>query len=406
MSIDLSERVKRLKPSASIAAKKRVGELQAAGRHIVDFTLGEPDLDTPAFIVEAAIAAMRDGQTHYTATQGIAPLRQAIARKFRRDNGIEVDPARVIVGNGAKQLIYEAFAATLNPGDEVIVPAPYWVSYPDIVSVNGGRPVIVTCREEDGFLLSPAALEAAITPKTRWLILNSPGNPTGAVYDRDRLAALAGVLDRHPHVALMTDEIYEHLVYDGAEHVTPLKVAPQLADRCLLVNGLSKAYAMTGWRLGYAAGPAGLIGAIAKLLGQNTTCANSIAQAASAAALDGDQQVVAAMTADYRNRRDRMVALLGAVDGLRCAPPKGAFYLFVNVAGLIGRRTPAGAMLETDLDVMEYFLDAAGVAVMDGTSYGMSPYLRLSFATSLADIEEGCRRIADACAALARGDDH
>jgi len=401
MSITLSERVNRLKPSASIAAKKRVGELQAAGRHIVDFTLGEPDLDTPAFIVDAAIAAMRAGQTHYTATQGIPALRQAIARKFLRDNGIEIDPARVIVGNGAKQLIYEAFAATLNPGDEVIVPSPYWVSYPDIVSVNGGRPVILPCPEEDGFLLSPEALEAAITPKTRWLILNSPGNPTGAVYGRERLAALTKVLDRHPHVALMTDEIYEHLVYDDAEHVTPLKVAPQLAERCLLVNGMSKAYAMTGWRIGYAAGPAALVGAIAKLLGQNTTCANSIAQAAAAAALDGDQGVVAAMAADYRNRRDRMVEMLGAVEGLRCASPRGAFYLFVNVAGLIGRRTPEGVVLETDLAVMEYFLDAAGVAVMDGASYGMSPYLRLSFATSLADIEEGCRNIAQACARLA-----
>lgn len=400
MSITLSERVNRLKPSASIAAKKRVGELQAAGRHIVDFTLGEPDLDTPAFIAEAAIAAMRAGQTHYTATQGTPALRQAIARKFQRDNGIEIDPARVIVGNGAKQLIYEAFAATLNPSDEVIVPSPYWVSYPDIVAVNGGRPVIVPCQEEDGFLLSPRRLEAAITPNTRWLILNSPGNPTGAVYSRDQLAALMDVLDRHPHVALMTDEIYEHLVYDGVQHVTPLQVAPQLAERCLLVNGMSKAYAMTGWRIGYAAGPADLIGAIAKLLGQNTTCANSIAQAAAAAALDGDQSVVAAMTADYRNRRDRMVEMLGSVEGLRCVSPKGAFYLFVNVAGLIGRRTPEGAVLETDLAVTEYFLDAAGVAVMDGASYGMSPYLRLSFATSLADIEEGCRNIARTCETL------
>lgn len=401
MSIALSERVTRLKPSASIAAKKRVGELQAEGRHIVDFTLGEPDLDTPAFIADAAIAAMRAGQTHYTATQGIPALRQAIARKFRRDNGIEIDPARVIVGNGAKQLIYEAFAATLNPGDEVIVPSPYWVSYPDIVSVNGGRPVILPCPEEDGFLLAPEALEAAITPRTRWLILNSPGNPTGAVYSSERLGALTKVLDRHPHVALMTDEIYEHLIYDDAQHVTPLKVAPQLVERCLLVNGMSKAYAMTGWRIGYAAGPAALVDAIGKLLGQNTTCANSIAQAAAAAALDGDQSVVAAMTADYRNRRDRMVEMLGAVEGLRCASPKGAFYLFVNVAGLIGRRAPEGVVLETDLAVTEYFLDAAGVAVMDGASYGMSPYLRLSFATSLADIEEGCRNIAQACARLA-----
>lgn len=400
MAIQLSERVKSLKPSASIAARKRVVELQASGRHIIDFTMGEPDLDTPAHIIDAAIEAMRSGQTHYTATLGIPQLRKAIAAKFARDNGITIDPSQVLVGNGAKQLIFEAFAATLNPGDEVIIPAPYWVSYPDIVAVNGGKPVIVDCPQEDGFLLKPDALEAAITPGTRWLILNSPGNPTGAVYDRATLEAIVAVLRRHPHVALMTDEIYEHLIYDGARHITPLSVAPDLADRCLMVNGMSKAYAMTGWRLGYVAGPVELIAAIAKLLGQNTTCANSITQAASVVALESDQSAVAAMTGDYRQRRNRMLELLGTVDGIRCDVPAGAFYLFPNVSGLIGRTTPDGNVLSSDLDVMEYLLEEANVAVMDGASYGMSPYMRLSFATALPDIEEGCRRIATACAKL------
>jgi aspartate aminotransferase len=400
MAIQLSERVKSLKPSASIAAKKRVVELQMEGRHIVDFTMGEPDLDTPGHIIDAAINAMRAGQTHYTATLGIPTLRKAIADKFARDNGIAIDPSQVLVGNGAKQLIFEAFAATLNPGDEVIVPAPYWVSYPDIVAVNGGKPVIVACPEEDGFLLKAASLEGAITSKTRWLILNSPSNPTGAIYDEAALEAIADVLRRHPHVALMTDEIYEHIIYDGARHITPLAVAPDLADRCLIVNGMSKAYAMTGWRLGYVAGPVELIGAIAKLLGQNTTCANSITQMASVAALEADQQVVADMTDDYRQRRNRMVELLGEIDGISCLLPTGAFYLFPNVSGLIGRTTTSGKTLSSDIDVMEYFLDEANVAVMDGTSYGMSPYLRFSFATALPDIEDGCRRIAAACAKL------
>jgi aspartate aminotransferase len=350
--------------------------------------------------VEAAIAAMRRGETHYTATQGMPALRKAIAAKFSRDNGIGVSPDNVIVGNGAKQLIFEAFAATLNPGDEVVVPAPYWVSYPDVVSVNGGKPVIVDCDESDGFLLQPEALEGAITSKTRWLVLNSPNNPSGAVYDRDTLEKIAAVLRRHPRVALMADEIYEHLTYGDGRHITLPQIAPDLAGRCLIVNGMSKAYAMTGWRLGYAAGPGDLINALAKLLGQNTTCANSIAQAASAAALEGDQRPVAAMREDYRKRRDLMVTLLGAVEGFRCRAPAGAFYLFPNVSGLIGRRTPSGATLANDLDVARYLLEIAGVAVMDGISYGKSPYLRLSFATSVENIEEGCRRIADACGKL------
>ncbi|MGN6470199.1 MAG: pyridoxal phosphate-dependent aminotransferase [Rhizobiaceae bacterium] len=400
MSIELSERVKILKPSASIAAKQRVIQLEAVGQHIIDFTLGEPDIGTPAPIIEAAIAAMRRGETHYTETQGVPALRKAVAAKFSRDTGISISSDNIVIGNGAKQLIFEAFAATLNPGDEVVIPAPYWVSYPDIVSLNGGKPVILDCDESDGFLLQPEALEDGITFKTRWLVLNSPNNPTGAVYDRGAIEKIAAVLRRHPHVALMADEIYEHLTYGNGRHITLPRVAPDLAGRCLIVNGVSKAYAMTGWRVGYAAGPGALVRAMAKLLGQNTTCANSIAQAASVAALEGDQRIVADMRADYRKRRDLMASLLGSIEGFRYSAPAGAFYLFPNVSGLVGRRTPSGETLAGDLDVARYLLDAAGVAVMDGTSYGKSPYLRLSFATSVENIVEGCRRIAEACGKL------
>ena len=400
MSITLSERVNRLKPSASIAAKKRVGELQAAGRHIVDFTLGEPDLDTPAFIMEAAIAAMRAGQTHYTATQGIPALRQAIARKFRRDNGIEIDPAQVIVGNGAKQLIYEAFAATLNPGDEVIVPSPYWVSYPDIVSVNGGRPVILPCPEEDGFLLSAEALEAAITPKTRWLILNSPGNPTGAVYGRERLAALTKVLDRHPHVALMTDEIYEHLVYDGVKAHSIAAVEPKLKGRTLTVNGASKAYAMTGWRVGYAGGPKAMIAAMMNMQGQATAGVSTIGQAAVLAALEGPQDLIQSHRADYENRRNLVVGWLREARGITCHKPEGAFYVFPNIAGCIGKTTPGGRKIETDTDFVAALLEERHVATVQGAAYGMSPYFRISYATDLESLREGCKRIQEFCAEL------
>lgn len=400
MKIPLSERVTRLKPSASIAAKAIVNELRAQGRSIVDFTIGEPDLDTPPHIVEAAIAAMRAGDTHYTATNGTPALRQAIAAKLARENGLAFDPADIVVGVGAKQLIFEAFAATLNPGDEVIVPAPYWVSYPDIVALNGGSPVILPCGRETDFKLTGPALEAAITPRTRWLILCAPSNPTGAVYSREELAALAAVLLRHPHVAVLTDDIYEHLVYDGAAAHALLAVEPALAGRVLLVNGLSKAYAMTGWRIGYAAGPSEVIGAIVKLLGQSTTCASSISQAAAVAALNGDQAPVREMVALYQRRRDLMHEGLSAVPGIVCDRPAGAFYIYPDVSGLIGRRTPDGAVIGSDTDLSLYLLRSVGVAVMDGAAYGMSPCLRLSFATSQETIAEGCALIRRACAAL------
>ncbi|OWJ79700.1 pyridoxal phosphate-dependent aminotransferase [Haematobacter genomosp. 1] len=400
MTVQLAQRVIALKPSASIAAKQKVSEMQAAGQKIIDLTIGEPDLDTPAHIVDAAIRAMTSGDTHYTLTPGTAALRNAVAAKLKRDNGLDYTVAEVVVGSGAKQLIFEAFAATLDEGDEVIVPAPYWVSYPDIAAIHGGRPVIVNCTESDGFKLTAAALEAAITPRTKWLVLNSPNNPTGAIYSREELGALAEVLRRHPRVWVMTDEIYEHLIYDGNEAVTPVQVAPDLKNRALIINGVSKAYAMTGFRVGYAAGPAPLIAAIAKLISQSTTCASSVSQAAAAAALSGDQSCVREIADIFHQRRDRMVELLAAAPGLSVRKPGGAFYLYPSVAGLIGKTTPAGQVLNSDVDVSLYLLEAAKVAVLDGSAYGMSPYLRLSFGGPMEDIEAGCTAIRRACEAL------
>lgn len=400
MTITLSERVTQLKPSASIAAKMIVNDLRAQGRSIVDFTIGEPDLDTPPAVIEAAIAALRSGDTHYTPSNGIPALRAAISAKFARENGIAIPPEQVVVGVGAKQLIFETFAATLNAGDEVIVPAPYWVSYPDIVRLNGGTPVIVPCTAADGFKLTGPVLEAAITSATRWVILCAPSNPTGALYSAAELAALAEVLMRHPQVAVLTDDIYEHMVYDGAKAENILHVEPRLEGRVVLINGMSKAYAMTGWRIGYAAGPAHVMAAITKLLGQSTTCACSFAQTAAAAALDGDQQPVRDMVALYARRRALIHRRLSAIPGISCALPEGAFYVYPDVSGLLGRTAPDGTVMTTDQDVSLYLLRSVGVAVMDGTSYGMSPYLRLSFATSEETIDAGCDLIAQACAAL------
>jgi aspartate aminotransferase len=399
MPIRLSPRNARLKPSASIAARNKVIELVAAGRSIVDFTIGEPDLDTPLHIVEAAITALGKADTHYTASAGTPVLREAVCARMARDKGLTYSPANVVVGCGAKQLIFEAFAVTLAAGDEVVIPAPYWVSYPDMVAVNDGAPVIVPCGEDVGFKLTPAALEGALTARTRWVVLNSPNNPTGAVYSRSELAALAAVLARHPDVWVMTDDIYEHLLYDSQRHVNPVEVEPALAERTLIVSGLSKSYAMTGWRIGYALGPTDLVAAMVKLIGQSTTCASSIGQAAAVAALTGDQTCVAEAADIYRRRRARMISLLADIPGLRIVPPQGAFYLYPCIDGIIGRTTPAGDRLRSDLDVSLYLLDA-GVAVLDGAAYGLSPYLRLSFATSLEAIEQGCERIRQAVAAL------
>ncbi|GEP58850.1 aminotransferase class I/II-fold pyridoxal phosphate-dependent enzyme [Reyranella soli] len=399
MSFVLAERVTRLKASASIEAQEKVVRLAAAGIKVVDFTIGEPCIDTAPHIVAAAIEAMKAGDTHYTPAWGKPALRQAISRKLERDNHLQYGIDRIVVGCGAKQLIFEAFAATLSEQDEVIIPAPHWVSYPEIVRLNGGKPILVECGENVGFKLRGDGLEKAITPRTRWLVLNSPNNPSGAVYSRDEMGEIARVLARHPHVGVMVDEIYEYLTFDGNVSLNPVQVDPSLASRTLLVNGMSKGYAMTGWRIGYAAGPAALIAAIAKLLGQSTSCASSISQTAAIAALDGDQTHVRQAVRDYEQKRDRMMALLGQAPGLRLTKPEGAFYLYPSVAGLIGRRTPAGKILETDTDVAMYLLDH-GVAVLDGTPYGLSPYLRLSFANSLEAIEEGCLRIVEACKRL------
>lgn len=396
MSTLFAQRLDGVKPSPSMAAKTRVDAMRAAGRRIVDFTIGEPDFPTPRHIVEGGVAALMAGQTRYTASSGTPALRQAIADKLQRENALPYKPENIAVGNGAKHIIYNAFAATLNEGDEVIVPAPYWVSYPDMVALHGGRPVVVSSTVHEGFKLTPATLEAAITPRTRWLVLNTPNNPTGAVYTREELVALGEILKRHPHIWLLTDEIYEHFVYGGATHVSPLNVVPELAERTLVINGVSKAYAMTGWRIGYGAGPVSLIKAITMLLSQSTSCPSSMSQAAAVIALDGPQETVAEAAALFGRRRDRLVELLQQVPGFSCAPPDGAFYVFPSVLGLIGRSTPAGKILHSDIDVAQYLLEHASVAAIDGTSYGMPNHLRMSFATGIDVIEQGCSFLQDA----------
>lgn len=398
--IALSARLKRIKPSPSMAAKAEADRLRAAGREIFDFTLGEPDLPTPSHIVEAAIAAMRRGETRYTAAAGTPALRRAIAAKLARDNRLAYDPAEIVVGSGGKHVIYHALAATLDAGDEVIAHAPFWVSYPDIALLTDAAPVTAAGCAAEGFKLTPAALEAAITPRTHWVVLNTPNNPSGAVYSAAELAALAEVLRRHPQVMLMSDEIYEHFVYDGVRHVSPVEAAPDLKDRTLIVNGVSKSYCMTGWRIGFGAGPADLIAAIVKMASQTTTCANAVAQAAAVEALAGDQAPVAEMVETFRRRRDRIVAGLSGIAGIDCPAPSGAFYVFPSVAGLIGRTTPDGRVLATDTDVARHLLNAGGVAVVDGASYGLSPHIRLSFATDMETIAAGCARIAQVCADL------
>lgn len=396
----LAERARAIKPSPSMAAKTRVDMLRAEGRDIIDFSVGEPDLPTPAHIVQAGIDTLNSGDIRYTASAGAKPLLEAVRAKFQRENGLEYGLDEVIIGVGAKQLIFTALAATVQAGDEVIIPAPYWVSYPDMVLVNDGTPVVVACPESDGFKLTPQALEAAITPRTKWLLLNTPSNPTGAMYDASELRALGEVLARHPQVWLLTDEIYEHLAYGEARHVSPAAAVPALAARTLTINGVSKAYAMTGWRLGYAGGPRALIKAMATLISQSTSCVSAISQSAARVALTADQQCVSDAAAVFHQRRDRIVALLNAVPGIHCPTPPGAFYVYPSVHGLLGKRTASGRVLQSDLDVVMFLLDEAGVAVLDGAAYGLSPYLRLSFATSMENIEEGCRRIHAACAGL------
>lgn len=396
----VARRLALVKPSASIAAKARADALRAAGKQIVDFSVGEPDFPTPAHIVAAGVAALTGGQTRYTASPGTLPLRQAIAKKLERENDLHYSPSEIVVGAGAKHIIFNAFEASLNEGDEVLVPAPYWVSYPDMALINGGTPRIIDCPASAGFKLTPEALEAAITPRTKWLVLNSPNNPTGAVYTQDELQRLGEVLLRHPQVWVMTDEIYEHFSYGDVRCHSIVATVPALRDRALVVNGVSKSYAMTGWRIGYGSGPEALIKAITLLIMQSTTCATAAAQAAATVALEGPQDCVAQASRLFERRRDRLYQQLGAIDGIACDLPPGAFYIFASVAGLIGRRTPAGLVLKTDRDVFDYLIDEAGVVTVDGTSYGLSPYLRFSFATSEDQIDRGCEAITRAVALL------
>jgi aspartate aminotransferase len=367
---------------------------------VIGLGAGEPDFDTPDNIKAAAIAAIHRGETKYTDVDGTPALKRAICEKFKRENGLEYRPEQVTVANGGKQVIYNAMMASLNPGDEVIIPAPYWVSYPDIVLLAEATPVPVPCAENNQFKLRAEDLEEAITPRTKWLILNSPSNPTGAAYSAAELKAITDVLMRHPHVWLLTDDMYEHLVYDGFEFATPAQVEPGLYDRTLTVNGVSKAYCMTGWRIGYAAGPVALIKAIAKVQSQSTTNACSISQAAAIEALSGPQDFIPKHNAVFKERRDLVVDMLNKAKGLTCLRPEGAFYVYPSCAGAIGRKTPAGKKVDSDSDFVTYLLEAEGVAAVQGSAFGLSPYFRISYATSTDALREACTRIQRACAAL------
>jgi len=396
----VSAAMKRINPSATIAISNKARELKAAGRDIIALAAGEPDFETPDNIKEAAIKAIHDGQTRYTAVDGIPELKAAIVAKFKRENGLDYKPSQVTVGTGGKQVLFNALLATVDAGDEVIIPAPYWVSYPDIVQFAGGTPVPVETTLEDNFKLKPAALEAAITPKTKWLIFNSPSNPSGAAYSRTEMKALTDVLVKYPHVWILTDDMYEHLVYDDFEFVTPAQVEPKLYDRTLTMNGVSKAYCMTGWRIGYAAGPEALIKAIGTLQSQSTSNPNSIAQWAAVEALNGPQDFIAANNKVFKERRDLVVSMLNQTNGLKCPTPEGAFYVYPSCAALIGKTAPSGKLIDTDEAFATELLDAEGVAVVHGSAFGLGPAFRISYATATKDLEEACTRIQRFCGSL------
>ncbi len=397
----LSARVGRIIPSASSVATQRARELAAAGRDVLSLSQGEPDFATPDHVIEAAYRAMRDGQTRYTTIDGVPGLKAAVVEKFRRENRLSFKPENISVGAGGKQVLFNAVMATVDPGDEAVIPAPFWLAYRDMVQFAEGTPVYVQTRPENGFKITPAELEAALTPRTKWLLLNSPGNPAGGTYSAAELAALAAVLERHPQVWVLSDDIYEHVIFDGRQFATLLNVAPQFAERSLIVNGVSKSFAMTGWRFGFGAGPAALIRAMAKIQIQATANPSSVSQAAATAALTGTQDFVPQRRDEFQRRRDAIVPKLNAIAGLSCAKPEGAFYVYVSCAGWIGRRTPAGATLGSDADVAMYLLEDAGVATVHGAAYGTSPYLRLSIASSMEHLDEACRRIATAGERLA-----
>ena len=396
----LSATLSRVQPSPTIAMTGKVAELRAAGRDIIALEAGQPDFDTPEHIKDAAKAAIDTGKTKYTVVDGAPDLKAAIIAKFKRDNNLTYSADQITVSTGGKQVLYNALMATLNPGDEVIIPAPYWVSYPDMVRLGGGTPVVVECGIENSFKLTPDQLEAAITPNTKWFIFNSPSNPTGAGYSWDELKALTDVLLRYPHVWVMTDDMYEHLAYDGFLFCTPAQVEPQLFDRTLTVNGVSKAYCMTGWRIGYAGGPNHLIAAMRKVQSQSTSCPSSISQAASVEALNGPHDFITANNVAFKHRRDLVVGLLNEIDGVDCPTPEGAFYVYPSIKGLIGKISAGGRKIETDEDFAFALLEESGVAIVFGAAFGLSPYFRVSYAEDDAVLEQACRRIQDFCKGL------
>ena len=398
--IKIAKNLLRVEPSASSIASQRARTLKAEGRDIIALSAGEPDFATPEHVIEAAFDAARRGETRYTNAAGTPALKAAVIEKFKRENDLDFADDEVMTGNGGKQILYNAMLSPIEEGDEAIIPAPYWIAYVDLVMLAGGTPVIVKCPVENDFKLTADALEAAITPRTRWLIINSPSNPSGAVYSAQELREIADVLVRHPHVAVLSDDMYEHILYDGATFATIAKVAPELKDRTITVNGVSKVYAMTGWRIGYCGGPAPLIKQMVKLQQQTTGSTCSVAQAAAVAAITGPQDFVKPRTESFRERRDLVVSMINQAHGLSCPVPAGAFYVFPSCADLIGKKTPDGKVIENDTDLVMYFLESEGVAVVQGAAYGLSPFFRISFAASEDDLIQACERIQRACAEL------
>jgi aspartate aminotransferase len=396
----ISDALNRIQPSATIAITTKALTLQAEGKNVIGLAAGEPDFDTPENIKDAAIAAIKKGKTKYTAVDGIPELKKAIVDKFKRENGLDYKQSQVSVGTGGKQVLFNALMATVNVGDEVIVPAPYWVSYPDIVQLAGGKPVILQGDPAKGFKLQATDLDKAITPKTKWLILNSPSNPTGAAYSHAEMKALTDVLLKHPHVWILSDDMYEHLVYDDFKFVTPAQIEPKLYDRTLTMNGVSKSYCMTGWRIGYGAGPEQLIKAMAKLQSQSTSNPSSIAQWAAVEALNGPQGFIAEHNVSFKERRDLVVSMLNQAKGIQCATPEGAFYVYPSCAGLMGKTAPSGNVIRSDEDFVSELLVAEGVAAVHGAAFGTSPYFRISYATGTKTLEDACQRIQRFCANL------
>ncbi len=396
----IADRLSRIKPSPTLAVSTKAKELKAAGKDVIGLGVGEPDFDTPDHIKDAAKAAIDAGDTKYTAVDGTPALKKAIQDKFKRDNNLKYDLDQISVGTGGKQILYNALMATLNPGDEVIIPSPYWVSYPDMALLAEGEPVFVPCTLEQDFKLAPEDLEKVITPKTKWLILNSPSNPTGAGYTQNELKDLAKVLLKHPHVYVLTDDMYEHLVYDDFKFATIAQVEPKLYDRTLTVNGVSKAYSMTGWRIGFAGGPKELIKAMSKIQSQSTSNPCSISQAAAVGALNGSQAFIKPWLKAFKERRDMVVEMLNEADGITCPTPVGAFYVYPSCVGCIGKKTPDGKTIHTDEDFVTYLLESAGVACVHGEAFGLSPHFRISYALDKETLEDACKRIQKACAAL------